>query len=151
MKEETIKFNGKNYKLSSPIEVIKTFCVLDPSYKRYDLIKLSENWLEECVKAINSGMGTRLKKNIILDRKGEIENAIKNKGRFLEKSIFIDIDLDTYKKHLEEIFNSFRCRGVQNAIITKILHKNIQIQSRSSMKKLVNFTAMIINQTQTKV
>ncbi len=129
MIEEIIQFNGENYKIKNPLEVIKTFCVLDPSYEKYDMAEIrDDHWLEDCADACNKGMRIRLSKEIIkelIQQQKEIE-VVLHKHEDLIKNSIINISLDGNEEKLKEIFRCFKIKGIQNTIISKILHRRFQ-------------------------
>ncbi len=116
--------NNKEYCIENPLLIIKTFCVLDPSYKKYDSKKLEDEiWLEKAIEFSNKGMRARIsdeeKREI---RRKKVEEKIKELEISGDKNL-LDQNNEEIEK-LKELFKIFEnIKGIKNAKMTKILHK----------------------------
>ena len=125
MKEKLI-INNKEYCIENPLLIIKTFCVLDPSYKKYDSIKLgNEIWLEKTIGLSNQGMRARIsgkEKGKIIEKQLELNKKIEELKISGDENL-LDKNNEEIEK-LKELFKIFEnIKGVKNAKATKILHK----------------------------
>jgi len=118
--------NKNEYCIENPLLIIKTFCVLDPSYKKYDSKKLGDDiWLEKAIEFSNQGMRARIsgeEKRKIIEKQLELDEKIKELKIFEDKNL-LDKNNEEIEK-LRELFKIFEnIKGVKNAKMTKILHK----------------------------
>jgi len=121
---DEIIIKGTPYRLSDPSNIIKTFCITDSSYEKYDCEGInSESWIKDCIRLSNSGMRARIEEDLILNNKNKIELAAAKIPEDINLKQATDIILNNLKK----LFECIETKGVRNARITKVLHKKFPL------------------------